>query len=215
MITPLNFDNIIFTLPLRFVNLLRSTPAGMSLPSDTLLVLGLPKQAVVAYRFRRTDFGPLLSSRHARLAAKASCRSGSAPPTGRAGSMIGSRSRTRTPAPCLLSLGSGTEVALAFSAPTLIITVPHHDAVIISGAGLMMDALALTIDVAFDRTTGRETFCVIRVGGRGSLCIIPVGRRPGSLCVVAAVCLEIVSLLVEHIKSLFKLCGSYRIPQND
>jgi len=71
----------------------------------------------------------------------------------------------RTPAPSLLSLGRRAEVALSFSAPTLVVTVLHDNALIVLAARLVIDALALSIDVAFDRTTGRETLRVIPVRG--------------------------------------------------
>ena len=71
----------------------------------------------------------------------------------------------RTPAPCRLCLGRGTEPALAFSAPTLVVTVLHDNAIIISAAGLVIDALALSVDVAFDRTTGWKMLVSSPFGG--------------------------------------------------
>jgi hypothetical protein len=62
----------------------------------------------------------------------------------------------RRPAPCRLCLSRGTEPALRFSALTLVVTVLHDNALIISAAGLVIDALALSADVAFDRATGRR-----------------------------------------------------------
>ena len=63
-----------------------------------------------------------------------------------------SRLSLRRPAPCRLCLGRGTEVALSFSALTLVVTVLHDNAAIISVVGLVIDALTFSVHVTFDRT---------------------------------------------------------------
>ena len=63
----------------------------------------------------------------------------------------------RRPAPCRLCLGRRAEVALSFSALTLVVTVLHDNALIISAAGRVIDALALGVDVAFERSAPPRT----------------------------------------------------------